>query len=66
VQLEIALSVHPTVPWLSPSVQTRSTIAPTLAIKVPSVHPKMSFLFFPFLFLTLENFGMWYFCIHGT
>jgi hypothetical protein len=33
------------VPRVSPSEPTRPTIAPTLAIKVPSVHPTVSFLF---------------------
>jgi hypothetical protein len=42
-------SVHPTVPWFSPSVPTRPTIAPTLAIYVPSVHPTVSFSFLFFL-----------------
>jgi hypothetical protein len=36
------------VPRLSTSVPTRPTIAPTLAILVPSVHPTVSFLFFFF------------------
>jgi hypothetical protein len=49
VQLEIAMSVHLTVPWLSCSVPTHPTIAPTLAIKVLSVHPTMSFLFLSLL-----------------
>jgi hypothetical protein len=31
-QLETGPSVHPTMPWFSPSVPTRPTIAPTLAI----------------------------------
>jgi hypothetical protein len=43
--LEIGPSVHPTVPRVLPSEQTRPTIAPTLAIWVPSVHPTVSFLF---------------------
>jgi hypothetical protein len=47
--LKNGLSVHPTVPWFSPSVPTRPTIAPTLAIYVPSVHPTVSFLFLFFL-----------------
>jgi hypothetical protein len=38
-------SVHPTVPRFSTSVPTRPTIAPTLAILVPSVHPTVSFSF---------------------
>jgi hypothetical protein len=42
-------SVHPTVPWFSPSVPTRPTIAPTLSICVPSAHPTVSFLFLFFL-----------------
>jgi hypothetical protein len=41
--LEIGPSVHPTVPRVSTSVPTRPTIAPTLAIWVPSVHPTVSF-----------------------
>jgi hypothetical protein len=49
VQLEIAMSVHPTVPWLSRSVPTHPTIAPTLAIKVLSVHPTVSFHFLSLL-----------------
>jgi hypothetical protein len=41
-------SVHPKVPRVSPSVPTRPTIAPMLAIMIPSVHPTVcfSFLFF--------------------
>jgi hypothetical protein len=46
--LEIWPSVHPTVPRVSTSVPTRSMIAPTLAIWVPSVHPTVSFSFFFF------------------
>jgi hypothetical protein len=42
-------SVHPTVPRFSPGVPTRPTIAPTLAVLVPSVHPIVSFLFLFFL-----------------
>jgi hypothetical protein len=38
-------SVHPTVPRVSPCVPTRPTIAPTLAILIPSVHPTVSFSF---------------------
>jgi hypothetical protein len=49
--LENGLSVHPTVPRVSPSVPTHPTIAPTLAILVPSVHPLVSFLFLFFLVL---------------
>jgi hypothetical protein len=41
--------VHPTVPWFSPSVPTRPTIAPTLAIYVLLVHLMVSFLFLFFL-----------------
>jgi hypothetical protein len=41
--------VHPTVPRVSPCKPTRPTIAltlaPTLAIEGPSVHPTVSFLF---------------------
>jgi hypothetical protein len=48
--LENRPSVHPTVPWFSPSVPTRPTIAPTLAIYVPSIHLTVSFLFLFFLF----------------
>jgi hypothetical protein len=47
--LENGPSVHPTVPLYSPSVPTRPTIAPTLAIYVPSVHPTVSFLFLFFV-----------------
>jgi hypothetical protein len=43
------LSVHPMVPRVSTSVPTRLTIAPTLAIFVPSVHLMVSFLFLFFL-----------------
>jgi hypothetical protein len=46
MHLEIGPSVHPTVPRVSTSVPTRPTIAPTLAIWVPSVHPTVSFSFF--------------------
>jgi hypothetical protein len=46
--LENGSSVHPTVPRVSPSESTRPTIAPTLAILVPSVHPMVSFSFFFF------------------
>jgi hypothetical protein len=37
------------VPKFSPSVPTRPTIAPTLAIQLPLVHPTVSFLFLFFL-----------------
>jgi hypothetical protein len=47
--LENGPSVHLTVPRVSTSVPTRSTIALMLAILVPSVHPTMSFLFLFFL-----------------
>jgi hypothetical protein len=47
-------SVHPTVPRVSPSEPTRLTIAPTLAIYVPSVHPTVSFLFLSCSVLTLD------------
>jgi hypothetical protein len=47
--LENGPSVHPTVPRVSTSVPTRPTIAPTLAILVPSVHPTVSFHFLFFL-----------------
>jgi hypothetical protein len=53
--LENGPSVQLTVPRVSPSVPTRPTIAPMLAILVPSVHPMVSFLFFSFSFLTLEK-----------
>jgi hypothetical protein len=61
-------SVHPMVPRVSPFELTCPTIAPTLAIKWPSVHPTVSFLF---LFLLgfdpwFSHFGMWYSCILGT
>jgi hypothetical protein len=46
-----ALSVHPMVPRVSPSIPTCPTIAPTLAILVLSVHPTVSFLFLFFLVL---------------
>jgi hypothetical protein len=38
-------SVHPTVPRVLPCVPIRPTIAPTLVIEGPSVHPTVSFLF---------------------
>jgi hypothetical protein len=41
-------SVHPTVPRVSPSEPTRPTIAPTLAILIPLVHPTVSFSIFFF------------------
>jgi hypothetical protein len=47
--LENGPSVHPTVPWFSPSIPNHPTIAPTLAILVPSVHPTVSFLLLYFL-----------------
>jgi hypothetical protein len=47
-RLENGPSVHPTVPRVSTSVPTRPTIAPMLAILVPSVHPIVSFSFFFF------------------
>jgi hypothetical protein len=47
--LENGLSVHPTVLRVSTSVPTRLTIAPTLAILVPLVHPTVSFSFFFFV-----------------
>jgi hypothetical protein len=47
--LEIGLSVHPTVPRVSTSVPTRPTIASTLAIWVPWVHPTVSFSFLFFV-----------------
>jgi hypothetical protein len=46
--LEIGLSVHPTVLRFSTSEPTCPTIALTLAIWVPSVHPTVSFSFFFF------------------
>jgi hypothetical protein len=61
--LENGPSVHPTVPRVSTSVPTRPTIAPTLTILVPSVHPTMSFSFFFFasstcIFLLLNILNM--------
>jgi hypothetical protein len=47
--LKTGPSVHPTVPWLSPSVPTRLTIAPMLVIEVSLVHLIVSFLFLSFL-----------------
>jgi hypothetical protein len=47
-------SVHPTEPRVSPSEPTRPTIALTLTIKVPSVHPTVSFHFLSCLVLTLD------------
>jgi hypothetical protein len=47
-------SVHPMVPRVSPCVPTRPAIAPTLATKVPSVHPTMSFVFYSCSVLTLD------------
>jgi hypothetical protein len=56
--LENGLSVHLTVPRFSTSVPTRSTIASTvaltLAILVPSVHPTACFLFFSLLSLACD------------
>jgi hypothetical protein len=52
--LEIGLSVHLTVPRVSPSEPTRPTIAPTLAIWVPSVHPTVYFLLLSSSVLTLD------------
>jgi hypothetical protein len=54
--LENGPSIHPTIPRVSPCVSTRPTIAPTLAAKVSSVHPTVSFLFlscsvWPLIFL---------------
>jgi hypothetical protein len=48
VQLTNGLSIRPTVSWPSHSVPHSPTIAPTLAILVPSVHPIVSSLFFFF------------------
>jgi hypothetical protein len=42
------------VPRVSPSEPTHPTIAPTLAIWVPSVHPRVSFLFLSCSVLTLD------------
>jgi hypothetical protein len=42
------------VPRVLPSEPTRPTIAPTLAIWVPSVHPTVYFLFLSCLILTLD------------
>jgi hypothetical protein len=61
--LEIGLSVHPTVPRVLLSEPTRPTIAPTLSIWVPSVHPMVSFLFLSGSVLTLEKytiFSIWH------
>jgi hypothetical protein len=52
--LENGLSVHPTVPRVSPSEPTRPTIAPTLAILIPSAHPMVCFLFLFSSVLTLD------------
>jgi hypothetical protein len=52
--LEIVPSVHSTVPRVLPSEPTRLTIAPTLAIWIPSVHPTVSFLFLSCSVLTLD------------
>jgi hypothetical protein len=65
--LKIGPSVHPTVPRVSPSEPTRPTIAPTLVIEGPSVHPTMSFLF---LFLLgfdplFWHFGVWFLATLG-
>jgi hypothetical protein len=46
--LQIGPSVHPMVPRVSTNVSTRPTIAPMLAIWVPSVHPTVSCFFFFF------------------
>jgi hypothetical protein len=52
--LEIGPSVHPMVPRILPSEPTRSTIAPTLAIWVSSVHPTVTFLFLSSSVLTFD------------
>jgi hypothetical protein len=52
--LEIGPLVHPTVPRVLPSEPTRPTIAPTLVIWVPSVHPMVTFLFLSSSVLTLD------------
>jgi hypothetical protein len=52
--LEIGPSVPPTVPRVLPSEPTRPTIAPTLAIWVPSVHPTVTFLFLCSSVLTFD------------
>jgi hypothetical protein len=52
--LEIGPSVHPTVPRVLPSEPTRPTIAPMLAIWVPSVHPTVTFLFLSSSVLTFD------------
>jgi hypothetical protein len=52
--LENGPSVHPTVPRVSPSEPTRPTIAPTLAILIPSAHPMVCFLFLFSSILTLD------------
>jgi hypothetical protein len=52
--LENGPSIHPTVPRVSTSVPTRPTIALTLAILVPSVHPSVYFLLLSCSVLTLD------------
>jgi hypothetical protein len=52
--LEIGPLVHPTVPGVSPSEPTRATVAPMLAILIPSVHPTVCFLFLFSSVLTLD------------
>jgi hypothetical protein len=53
--LKSGSSVHPTVPRVSPFEPTRPTIAPTLAIWVPSVHPTVYFLLLSCSVLTLDR-----------
>jgi hypothetical protein len=52
--LEIGPSVHPMVPRVSPSEPTRPTVAPTLAILIPPIHPTVCFLYLCSSVLTLD------------
>jgi hypothetical protein len=52
--LETKPSVHLKVPRVLPSEPTRPTIAPTLVILVPSVHPTVTFLFLSSSVLALD------------
>jgi hypothetical protein len=52
--LENGPSVHPTVPRVLPSEPTRPTIAPMLAILIPSVHLMVCFIFLFSSVLTLD------------
>jgi hypothetical protein len=56
--LENGSSVHLTVPWFSPCVLTRPTIASMLAIYVPSIHLTVSFLFL--FFLVFDSWKIYY------